>query len=226
MRNNRQLSLEISRIKAPKRRRTPPQSKPELKYQSESKTSVQIGLSALERFQPIPNEVKKQIPGPIRNITASALNLHTFDPVLTFQQACTCPQRHSNNGIHICNPTPKSASPAALDISIGSKDSSVEETYTWLINSGVPFSAFDPVAIDPLPCASSDLYDCADEITSLFSFGVSPILSSTPANISLITTDTLTSPISDPSFGINEADASLVFPQDMLGELSTAIWGP
>jgi len=73
--------------------------------------------------------------------------------------------------------------------------------------------------------SSADLYDCADEITSLFSLHASPKMSSTPAHISLICNDTLDSPVSDPSFGINGEDASLTFPQDMLGELNTAIWG-
>jgi len=226
VRNNRQLSLEISRIKAPKRRRTVPQMKPELKVKAESKILKQTSLTAMERFQPLSDESKPASVVPIMNVSmASSQTKPTFDPIFKFKQSCSCPHQQQNFGFHVCNSTPTSPSPAVSDTSNGSKDVAVAETYNWLINAGVPFSAFDPVALDPSPSSSADLYDCAEEITSLFSINTSPKLTSLPVSNGLVSTDTLDSPIGDPSFGINGEDASLEFPQDMLGELNTAIWG-
>jgi hypothetical protein len=46
------------------------------------------------------------------------------------------------------------------------------ETYQWLLNAGVPVSAFDPVALSDRHSSNkvinSELVDCADEISSLF----------------------------------------------------------
>lgn len=226
VRNNRQLALEISRIKAPKRRRTPQQSKLDLKSKLETKTPKQSTLSALDRFQSLSDDAQPTPPGPTLSMSVlTSQSKPTFDPLLAFQQSCSCPHRHQSLGLHVCNSGAKPASPAVSETSSGSKDVSVADTYNWLINAGVPFSAFDPVALDPCPVSSSDLYECADEITSLFALHASPKMSSTPAHMSLICNDPLDSPISEPSFGINGEDASLAFPQDMLGELNTAIWG-
>lgn len=226
MRNNRQLALEISRIKAPKRRRTPPQSKPDLKTKFDTKGPKPSTLSALERFQSFSEDAQPSPSGPTLSMSVlTSQSKPSFDPLLAFQQSCSCPHRHQSLGLHVCNTVSKPASPAVSDTSSGCKDVSVAETYNWLINAGVPFSAFDPVALDPSPVSSSDLYECADEITSLFSLSASPKMLSTPVHISLISCDTLDSPVSEPSFGINGEDASLAFPQDMLGELNTAIWG-
>lgn len=226
VRNNRQLALEISRIKAPKRRRTPPQSKPDLKCKLEAKAPKQPTLSALERFQSFSDDALPSPPGPTLSMSImTSRSKPTFDPLLAFQQSCSCPHRQQSLGLHVCNSASKPASPAVSETSSGSKDVSVAETYNWLINAGVPFSAFDPVALDPSPVSSADLYECADEITSLFALNVSPKMSSTPVHMGLLSNDTLDSPVSEPSFGINGEDASLAFPQDMLGELNTAIWG-
>lgn len=112
---------------------------------------------------------------------------------------------------------PKPASPAVSDVSTGSQESSsVSETYNWLIDAGVPFTAFDPVAI--YSSSSSDLHDCAEEITSLFSHSAS-----TPKMSPSYVPSGLVSPGS--SFGINQEDFSLELPADMLGELNAAIWG-
>jgi hypothetical protein len=127
----------------------------------------------------------------------------------------------------MCNSIVKPASPAASEGSQGSKDIAVTETYNWLINAGVPFSAFDPVAIEPTPIASSDLYGCVDEITSLFSPPSAQKQSPSPmcSSYGLASPSSLDSPVVEHSFGINGEDASLELPQEMLGELNTAIWG-
>lgn len=184
----------------------------------------QSGLSVLQRFQSLSEiEQQKQV-GTIRSINAVSSGNSSFDPVLTFQQSCSCPHRHQNHGAHVCNSI---ARPASRAVSESSSGSSVAETYSWLINAGVPFSAFDPIAIEPTPIGPSDhLYDCADEIASLFSFPSAPKSSSspTPTHYGLVSSS-LDSPVSEPSFGFNGEDASLEIPQDMLGDLSTAIWG-
>jgi hypothetical protein len=112
---------------------------------------------------------------------------------------CPCPEGigdgickvHSSESILRSNPatsysTPQadltmSANPRCLpSISTSQevpRETSVADTYEWLINAGVPFSAFDPIAIETTRRSSdlfkkgmvSDLIDCADEITSLFS---------------------------------------------------------
>mmetsp|Transcript_49511 Transcript_49511/g.139360 ORF Transcript_49511/g.139360 Transcript_49511/m.139360 type:complete len:345 (-) Transcript_49511:293-1327(-) len=218
MRSDRQQALEISRIKAPKRRRAPPQSSTGMKSRTETENTSTVTTksttSVIDRFIPLSDLQKQSTGSPIRNIVVASSTRPGFDPVRTFQQSCSCPHRH-HYAVDACNSMSKPASPSVSDISCSSQDASVSDTYNWLINAGVPFSAFDPVAIHAAPTGSSDLYDCADEITSLFSHST-PKMS--PAHVP----SGLVSPGS--SFGINE-DATLDLPQDMLGELNSAIWG-
>jgi hypothetical protein len=44
----------------------------------------------------------------------------------------------------------------------------VVDTTEWLINAGVPFSAFDPNPCQGEQKHISELIDCAEEITSIF----------------------------------------------------------
>lgn len=86
-----------------------------------------------------------------------------------------------------CDPSPSSVHP---------RETSVADTYEWLISAGVPFSAFDPIAIEtyfPNDLLSkntfSDLIDCADEITSLFSSPSCEVPSSQTVAISFVSRD-------------------------------------
>jgi hypothetical protein len=67
------------------------------------------------------------------------------------------------------------------------------ETYQWLLNAGVPVSAFDPVALSDRHSSTkvitSELVDCADEITSLFasaSRAASPSHAATEASVPIL----------------------------------------
>ena len=79
----------------------------------------------------------------------------------------------------------------AVAIKASSSESStttVAETYEWLITAGVPFSAFDPIALECSQRSSrsstdknNDLYECAAEIKSLFASA--PPTAATPSSV-------------------------------------------
>ena len=79
----------------------------------------------------------------------------------------------------------------AVAIKASSSESStttVAETYEWLITAGVPFSAFDPIALECSQRSSrsstdknNDLYECAAEIKSLFA--TAPPTAATPSSV-------------------------------------------
>lgn len=224
---DRQLSLEISRIKAPKRRKTPA-SKVAV---SKARTTTQVqtpsttnALSALERFKPLdPKDLPR---GPIRSIKpVMSTPKPGFDPVMTFrQQQCSCHLRQNGNGSHACLHTTAQVHRVSISPSTTSSATSsptASGTYNWLINAGVPFNAFDPT---PVTSASQDLLDCAEEITSLFS-DTSDKKSSLPSE-TCATPLTSQTPAGPPSFGFDHVDGPLEIPQDiMLGDFNSAFWG-
>jgi hypothetical protein len=132
-------------------------------------------------------------------------------------------------------------------------DSTTTGTYEWLLNAGVPFSAFDPVALtEPsskcqlhqqhlrqyqgprgTPAVGSDLQDdlleCADEITALFSAPASSSSSTGPscsaATIFAPTTVASSSTGSEPSVGININIKDIQPPSnDFLGDIDDSLW--
>jgi hypothetical protein len=171
------LSLEITRIKAPKRRRPPPTKAMKPKLEEKCREAPpSVTPSALERFQPFTTQQTASASGPAPVpdgrlfVPSSASKPKAAEPVIiAFKQTC-CHHHHVGAHASSCVSREPDQSP---------RETSVADTYEWLINAGVPFSAFDPVAIEkPQQTIGSDLMNCADEITSLFS---SPTLKSTPA---------------------------------------------
>ena len=219
--DNRQLALEISRIKAPKRRKTPA-SKVAFSNPSDARPpAAPAPLSPLDRFLPLD---RKDLPrGPIRSIKPiMATPKPGFDPVLTFrQQRCSCPHHCNGQGHHVCTHTISKVVSVSSSLSTSSSssiasDATVSETYNWLINAGVPCSAFDPSPVHN----SHDLFECEDEITSLFSDAPDKVPSHTSA-----LHFPLDSPVAAPlNYGFNEVDATLDIPQDMLSDLNSTIW--
>jgi hypothetical protein len=190
---------------------------------NDSSTEIKAALkSPLDRFQLLD---RKDLPrGPIRSIKPLVSKAKPgFDPVMTFrQQRCPCPHQNGEecHGCNHCNhQLPKTASLSLVSNSSGSSVSSegtVAETYNWLINAGVPLTAFDPSPVG----SSQDLFECAEDITSLFSDASA--LRAQP----LEQPACLDSPVAaPPSFGFNALDATLDIPEDMLGDLNSAIWG-
>jgi hypothetical protein len=124
------------------------------------------------------------------------------------------------------------------------------ETYQWLLNAGVPFSAFDPVALNDRQSnkmSSSELLDCADEITSLFATPASPtssvchstnpapVPSTLDASASLLSTfqnayaavSGDSSPVDVPlpvSPSVNSNDEHVALPDLLLGDDNWALW--
>jgi len=95
----------------------------------------------------------------------------------------------------------------------------VSETYDWLIKAGVPCTAFDPTPVGN----PHDLFECSEDITSLFLD--SPDNVTSRPNLSTVDT-ALVSPVgSSPVYGFNDVDATLDIPQEMLGDINSAIWG-
>ena len=172
---NRKLSLEITRVKAPRRRRI---------NKTQQKSESQPTLGPLARFTPTSTSTHDINAS---NAAAAAQNSPHDDEALPsaspqLQDSVPCGQATS-----AVIPAPKENHTAAQGTSADapaensnelSTESSVAETYEWLINAGVPFSSFDPVSIEnsPRPKADAgkegiapDLFECAEEITSLFS---------------------------------------------------------
>ncbi|KAG7352768.1 HSF-type DNA-binding protein [Nitzschia inconspicua] len=153
VKDNRDMCLTISRIKAPKRRMSSHNSK--------------MG-------------VKKT---PIKEVLTTSPPQTMFDSDFA---SCS----HRTQPVHMTAPS-GSVSPQQLSSatsSLGSssgahkQEGSEVETYQWLLNAGVPFSAFDPVALSDrnssTKISSSELLECADEITSLFAMPSTPVSSS------------------------------------------------
>lgn len=207
LRDDRQLSLEISRIKAPKRRRPTPQSQVGKNKVDFEATSTSGDPST--RFQPL----KVNSNAPILGLTDhKALPL----PVVTFENATTSSQPVARTPAH----AGLLASAVGSTVESNAIDSSAAETYEWLISTGVPVSAFDPVSVNPTKSQAVDFHDCADEIASIFS-----CRSASPVVGPLSQKQGLDSPVGGGSFGLDVADASLSIPDAMLGELNAAIWG-
>jgi hypothetical protein len=170
---NRKLSLEITRIKAPKRRRV---SKVHVKQPEEN--AAESGSSAWSRFILFPSQDASIASG------SNALTPHSdlsTDNNKLLPNGAVCQAACSNS----CSHQPSKM--AALSTSSDSpampnqqqqvpRDTSVADTYEWLISAGFPFSAFDPVAIETAQSskAADDLIACADEIKSLFSLPSPP----------------------------------------------------
>lgn len=233
LKENRKLSLEISRIKAPKRRRppVPPVKKemPQTSVQTKPKDSIS---SVLDRFQPLSQDNSKVClpvsptplsPTPLPAQATRSVRRPDFDPMALFRQNCCSYQ----NCTHRRNNMPAQNKAKSQD------DGSVAHTYEWLINAGVPFSAFDPVAITSSHSVASgvgDLFDCADEITSLFSSGSgantptqgSPMAQRSVSELSDVTND-------DAFASIDILDETNPhFSANLFGDLSDitpAIWG-
>jgi hypothetical protein len=167
VKEDRKLSLEITRIKAPKRRRTGKGNEKEAKKCEDKRSKEQV--SPLAKF--IPQSQDK-----LGSRSMENNGMGNAQPRAYFHnQAC---QHSQYNG----KPSPPNTSASTPGQDIGPP--SVAETYEWLINAGVPFSAFDPIAIEsqrPRPSSKdgigSDLFECADEIKSLFSAPSSPVSS-------------------------------------------------
>jgi hypothetical protein len=104
------------------------------------------------------------------------------------------------------------------------RDTSVADTYEWLISAGFPFSAFDPVAIetDPSPNAVEHLIACADEIKSLFS-SPSPPSSPKVAQPSSVQAPQVL-PKEEPFVKAETGtDTTIHFPQSLLDDFSKSI---
>ena len=221
MQDNRQLALEISRIKAPKRRKTPA-SKVALSSSSDARPQAASAAPlSIDRFLPLD---RKDLPrGPIRIKPIMATPKPGFDPVMTFrQQRCSCHHISNVQGNHECSHTsPRVVSVSHLSTSSASSiasGSTVSETYNWLINAGVPCSAFDPSPVDN----SQDLFECEDELSSLFSEAPDKVPSHSQTTALHLPLD---SPVAAPlNYGFNEVDATLDIPQDMLSDLNSTIW--
>lgn len=217
MKSDRQLALEISRIKAPKRRRANQQTKANGKSKVElpltlGKTSP---VSVVDKFQPLITEAACATVSTDLASSGFALKKQPL-PVVIFGSDTSSFHQRVRNSAHVGTPAVQIGCNEILS------DSNVSQTYDWLINAGVPVSAFDPVSVD---CKSSsqsvDLYECADEITSMFSSrSESPTIEAMNYNAG-----SLDSPGGSVTFGFNDDDASLKIPQAMLGKLNAAIWG-
>mmetsp|Transcript_41146 Transcript_41146/g.63398 ORF Transcript_41146/g.63398 Transcript_41146/m.63398 type:complete len:358 (+) Transcript_41146:93-1166(+) len=166
VKEDRKLALEITRIKAPKRRRTGKGSDKDIIKAEDTRSKE---MSPLAKFIPFQPQDSLGSTSPSNNSMGAARPLAYSSST---NQTCNHLQ-YSTNVLR----SDTSSSPTLQDI----ETPSVAETYEWLINAGVPFSAFDPIAIEPQrvrPTAKdgigSDLFECADEIKSLFSAPSSP----------------------------------------------------
>lgn len=228
LRSNRQLSLEISRTKAPKRRRPSTQAKASAKGESKFVSNKAGALSVLDRFQPL-KPIESTTIVPVRSsISEKGIFDSNYDSLKPHQPSPTCLNKNYKSPVegfegnsHSSKKSRKDRQMQILQSNQTMKDRAASETYEWLINSGVPFSAFDPVSFDANPSVSSDLYDCAEEITSLF---VSSALATPTSESSDISSPSLFSGV-DQSFGFNCDDASLAMPEHILGQFSESIWG-
>lgn len=143
--HNRELSLCISRIKAPKRR-----------------SAGQNTAKSMEK-QAAPASRAQQPP---------VFGLNTSERMV-FPQAMHC-QIGQQSLMGNVSPDELSSTSSTSSDSRKSQplsDVSVAETYQWLSNVGLPVSAFDPVALSEkfsVRASATELLECADEITSLF----------------------------------------------------------
>lgn len=151
IKDDRDLCLTISRIKAPKRRMNSQNTKGGVRkafLKSSQKTNAAQQLVFAPGFA-----------------SSSGRSLLV--------------QFNANTGS--VSPDHLSSSTCHLGVQSGShqQQGSEVETYQWLLNAGVPFSAFDPVALNDglsiTKVSSPELLDCADEITSLFANTSEPV---------------------------------------------------
>ena len=167
MRENRKLALEIARIKAPKRRRGgktaggESNSQPKAGKSSCTKdSSCALGASSVLSKSSTP-----EMPA-------------SLQPDRAIGEALMTQSLTTHIGLPEPNPITENATEMLQPISQQkSGEISVPDTCEWLIDAGVPFSAFDPVDFRARSChpphekkeMAAELTQFAEEITSLFS---------------------------------------------------------
>jgi hypothetical protein len=178
---NREMSLEITRIKAPGRKSCV--SKLHAKQPEENAT--ESGSPAWSRFNLFPNQDASSTSGSNALTLTPRPHLSTYNNNVLLNGAGVCQGACSHNS-SCSHQLPKMAglstssndSPAMpTQQKQVPRDTSVADTYDWLISAGFQFSAFDPDAIKTAqgPNAVEDsLIACADEIKSLFSLPSPP----------------------------------------------------
>jgi hypothetical protein len=149
VKDNRDLCLSISRIKAPKRRMGSQNNK--------------MGLAKKTTIKG--PQIQSIVPSQLIGTGTAGMNVGMASHS---HQSQPLPFADSLGSASPDQSTSTTCSGSIANDCLGSE----AETYQWLLNAGVPVSAFDPVQLSDRQSSTkiitSELVDCVDEITSLF----------------------------------------------------------
>jgi len=160
LRDDRDLCLTITRTKAPKRSRIAPTTKnnnPQ-KIQSfrslKKNTDTSNYVNNMTTVEPTPVTISPTIFDDVSPLLpqlqqSSHIPEHNRDSMKGPLHKTTSPTTRTIYGPALSQPDPQLSSSTSSNIAsiLHQQESSVADTCQWLINAGVPISAFDPVAI-------------------------------------------------------------------------------
>jgi len=158
-RDDRDLCLSITRTKAPKRSRVSPTIRKNNDF--EQKTSPFNSRKNIVHASRMNDDNTSPAPVPNVNMSGVAHTLAIFDGTAPLKQSSFSCEFKSNRPLHeriTSSMTPdesnilskigqKTSHKSEADDSHQQLEGSIVDTCRWLINAGVPISAFDPVAI-------------------------------------------------------------------------------